>query len=121
MIGTRRANNWFVTITKIGRRRFRCAFLIFHIRNDFSNLIQPQQLLLIHGTGDQVTSYKASQAFYDNVEADDKKLILYEVSYISLPPFFGIYNCPVTIDVPLDREPIMKHTTRLWMGLKKKW
>jgi acylglycerol lipase len=42
------------------------------------------QLLLIHGIDDKVTSYKATQSFYDKVVADDKKLCLYEVPFLSL-------------------------------------
>ncbi|KZP34315.1 alpha/beta-hydrolase [Athelia psychrophila] len=43
-----------------------------------------KQILIIHGTDDQVTSHKASQSFYDAVVADDKKLSLYEGGYHEL-------------------------------------
>jgi hypothetical protein len=43
-------------------------------------LTMPQsQLLLVHGTDDQVTSNKATQSFYEKVVVDDKKLSIYEV------------------------------------------
>ncbi|KAF7966674.1 hypothetical protein HWV62_37502 [Athelia sp. TMB] len=41
-------------------------------------------IFIIHGTEDQVTSHKASQAFHDAILADDKKLSLYEGGYHEL-------------------------------------
>jgi acylglycerol lipase len=41
-------------------------------------------LLMIHGTGDRVTSYRASEQFYNSVVADDKHISLYEGGYHEL-------------------------------------
>ncbi|EJC99171.1 lysophospholipase [Fomitiporia mediterranea MF3/22] len=41
-------------------------------------------LLIIHGTGDKVTSYRASQRFHDAVRAKDKTILLYPDGYHEL-------------------------------------
>jgi len=42
-----------------------------------------EQVLIIHGTEDKVTSYKASQAFYDKLPTDTKKeLSLFDVRFL---------------------------------------
>jgi acylglycerol lipase len=70
--------------------------LSFHI---LQVLTVPRQLLLIHGTEDQVTSHKASQTFYDEVVADDKKLTLYEVRLLF--PLPSSFYTDMTMMVPL--------------------
>ncbi|KAL0072551.1 hypothetical protein AAF712_000314 [Marasmius tenuissimus] len=40
--------------------------------------------LFIHGTGDRVTSYTASQTFYDNLSIKDKKIRLFDGGYHEL-------------------------------------
>jgi len=41
-------------------------------------------ILIVHGTADQVTSAKASEAFIDKIEATDKKISLYDGGYHEL-------------------------------------
>ncbi|KAJ7593773.1 Alpha/Beta hydrolase protein [Mycena floridula] len=41
-------------------------------------------LLLIHGSGDLLTSHKASQQFHDKVVSDNKKILIYEGAYHEL-------------------------------------
>ncbi|KAI0828020.1 lysophospholipase [Trametes gibbosa] len=43
-----------------------------------------RQLLIVHGTADRVTSYKASEEFYDKVAAADKELKPFEAGFHEL-------------------------------------
>ncbi|OSC97319.1 lysophospholipase [Trametes coccinea BRFM310] len=47
--------------------------------NDYKNWPQNLPLLIVHGTADRVTSYKASEEFYNKVDAADKELKPYPV------------------------------------------
>jgi len=38
----------------------------------------------VHGTGDKVTSYKATQTFHDKIKASEKKILLYEGAFHEL-------------------------------------
>ncbi|KAH9922585.1 lysophospholipase [Amylocystis lapponica] len=44
---------------------------------DWKNWPKSMPVLLLHGTDDKVTSYKATEEFFTNVDAEDKKLILF--------------------------------------------
>jgi len=51
------------------------------LKVDYKNWPRSLSLLLTHGSEDQVTSHKASEAFFEKLEADDKKLSIYEGAY----------------------------------------
>jgi len=42
------------------------------------------QIRLIQGTGDKVTSYKATQTFHDKIKANEKEILLYEGAFHEL-------------------------------------
>ncbi|RXW24950.1 hypothetical protein EST38_g904 [Candolleomyces aberdarensis] len=54
------------------------------IRSSFKRWPKTLPLLVVHGTGDKVTSYESSQTFVDSITADSKKLSLYEGGYHEL-------------------------------------
>lgn len=54
------------------------------LETDWKNWPKSMPVLFVHGTDDKVTSYKATQEFHDKIDADDKKIVLYEGGYHEL-------------------------------------
>ncbi|KAI0788175.1 lysophospholipase [Fomes fomentarius] len=54
------------------------------VRHDYENWPSELPLLLVHGTEDKVTSFTASQEFYEKVQAQDKEFIAVEHGYHEL-------------------------------------
>ncbi|KAG6857746.1 hypothetical protein H0H87_004162 [Tephrocybe sp. NHM501043] len=54
------------------------------LHTEYKNWPKSLPLLLVHGTEDKVTSPKASQTFYDNIPAVDKRIKLFEGGYHEL-------------------------------------
>ncbi|PPQ98353.1 hypothetical protein CVT26_013609 [Gymnopilus dilepis] len=54
------------------------------LNNDYVHWPKKLPLLIVHGTDDKVTSYKASKDFHDKIEAEKKKISLYEGGYHEL-------------------------------------
>jgi len=54
------------------------------LHNDYVHWPKKLSVLIIHGTEDKVTSYKASKDFHDKIQAEKKKLSLYDGGYHEL-------------------------------------
>ncbi|KAK7691823.1 hypothetical protein QCA50_005227 [Cerrena zonata] len=54
------------------------------IESDYQHWPKDLPILFIHGTGDKITNYKATQEFYEKVPASDKKITLYPDAYHEL-------------------------------------
>ncbi|KAI3618823.1 putative lysophospholipase [Moniliophthora roreri] len=70
-------------------------------------------VLFVHGTGDKVTSHKATQAFHDNIKVEDRKIILFDDGYHEL------HNEPDGVKDKLMEEVFRWIEERVLQGLER--